>query len=245
MSDEPMPIQLHFTRPIALFPLQAVTLMPHAVMPLHIFEERYRAMIGDALDSYGQVAMAVFAGEGWKDDYEGRPPLRPAVCVGQIVQHHKLDDGRYNVLVQGVCRATIVQELSALETNLPYRTAMLRPVGVDDDEDARMATRRDELGHMLRGSTLAELKDAAAIVKHIEDRGVPTTAILELVTYRLLPDPELRYKLLAEADALQRADIIKFELGKLSRLVQSAQRQAAQSLAANALDKAAKGVHWN
>jgi hypothetical protein len=242
MSDEASAIQLNFTRPIPLFPLQSVTLMPHALLPLHIFEPRYRKMMGDALDSAGQIAMAVFAGEAWKDDYEGRPPLRPAVCVGQIVQHHKLEDGRYNVLVQGVCRAVITTELSPIESDLPYRTAMLRPIGVggDEDEGAPLVRRRAELGAMLRATKLAEFKDTPQIIKHIEDVDVPTTAILELVTYRLLPDPELRYRLLAEGDALERAQIITTELTKLAEVVEAASRLSAQSTA-----KPPKGVSWN
>ena len=56
--------------------------------------------------------MAVFAGDAWKRAVPRPPPLRKAVCVGHILLHERLHDGRYNVLLQGVCRARIVRELS-------------------------------------------------------------------------------------------------------------------------------------
>src|SRR5436190_23857895 len=97
-------IQVNFGRPTALFPLDAVTLLPQQLLPLHIFEERYRQMIDHALDGSGQIALAIlepalastasFSGttEQWKKDALGRPAIKPAVCVGQIVQHEKLFD---------------------------------------------------------------------------------------------------------------------------------------------------------
>ncbi len=117
-----------------IFPLDHVTLLPQQVLPLHIFEARYRQMVEHALDGSGQIAMAVFDTEAWREQYHGRPPVRPAVCVGQIVQHEKLEDGRYNLLLQGVCRARILREEEPSEERL-YRTATLEPVGLDDEND--------------------------------------------------------------------------------------------------------------
>ncbi|MGP1309805.1 MAG: LON peptidase substrate-binding domain-containing protein, partial [Phycisphaerales bacterium] len=99
MSDEAPAIRVNFNRPMPVFPLREVVLFPHAAIPLHIFEERYRDMVDDALDGAGQIAMAVFEGERWTQEYHGRPPIRPAVCVGQILQHERLADGRYNIIL--------------------------------------------------------------------------------------------------------------------------------------------------
>src|SRR3954467_9840508 len=84
MSEETS-IQVNFGRPLPLFPLDAVTLLPQQLLPLHIFEERYRQMVEHALDGSGQLAMAVLDGSGKGE--EGNPPIRPAVCIGQIAQH--------------------------------------------------------------------------------------------------------------------------------------------------------------
>ena len=117
MSDETA-IQVNFGRPRPIFPLDQVTLLPQQVLPLHIFEPRYRQMVTDALDGSGQIAMAVFEGRDWKQQYHGRPPIRPAVCIGHIAQHEKLADGRYNIILRGVCRARVIKELAPRDARL-------------------------------------------------------------------------------------------------------------------------------
>src|SRR3954469_8161866 len=106
---------------IPLFPLPSVVLFPRAVLPLHIFEERYKVMTADVLDSHRHIAMALLR-PGWEKSYYSRPEIEPVVCVGEILTHEKLDDGKYNFLLQGVLRARIAREL---RTDKPYRIAEL------------------------------------------------------------------------------------------------------------------------
>lgn len=184
MPDEEAPsIRVNFGKPMPLFPLDGVALLPHAVLPLHIFEPRYRQMVEDSLDGSGQIALAVFEGERWKQEYHGRPPLRPGVCIAHILQHEKLPDGRYNILVQGVCRARIDEELSAAEqaalaagapgptltshhaSGQPggerlYREARLAPVGLSRENEDELAEQRDRLRSLLRSAPLRRFTDA-------------------------------------------------------------------------------------
>lgn len=223
-------ISVDFGKPMALFPLSQVTLMPHASLPVHIFETRYRALTRDVLEGSGQLALSVYAGAEWKENDEpgatSPPAVRPAVCVVQIVQHHRLDDGRYNLLLQGVCRAHIVREVDPCEHGKPYRLAYLRPVGVDSEEDV-MASERSRLTALFAGTSLRDLKEAKAIVGYLADEDVPTSAILELVTFSVLPDPELRYRLLAEGNALRRSAIIRTQLDAIRNLLDRAAPQRA------------------
>src|SRR5215204_4472699 len=85
---------------IPLFPLPNVVLFPRAILPLHIFEERYRQMTKDVLAGDGRIAMALLK-PGWEKDYYSRPQIEPVVCVGKIVSWEKLPDGKYNFLLQG------------------------------------------------------------------------------------------------------------------------------------------------
>src|SRR5260221_6462218 len=89
---------------VPLFPLPNVVLLPRAVLPLHIFEERYKQMTADVLRGHRQIAMALL-NRGWEKDYYGRPAIEPVVCVGTILSHERLPDGRYNFLLQGHTRA--------------------------------------------------------------------------------------------------------------------------------------------
>jgi hypothetical protein len=78
---------------IPLFPLSNVVLFPNVFLPLHIFEPRYRAMIGDALDGDRIVGMVMLQ-PGYEADYEGRPPVFPIGCAGLITRAEPLGDGR-------------------------------------------------------------------------------------------------------------------------------------------------------
>ena len=81
-----------------------MVLFPGAVLPLHIFEERYKTMTADALAGDRRVAMALLR-PGWEKDYYGRPAIESVVCIGRIASSERLDDGRYNFLLHGECAA--------------------------------------------------------------------------------------------------------------------------------------------
>src|SRR5215211_1582550 len=101
---------------VPLFPLPNVVLFPRAVLPLHIFEERYKAMTAEDLDGDGVIAMALLK-PGWERCYYAAPAIEPVVCAGKILTHEKLPDGKYNFLLQGIARAQVLSE----DRGRPYR----------------------------------------------------------------------------------------------------------------------------
>lgn len=234
--SEQTSIHVNFGKPMPLFPLDSATLLPQQVLPLHIFEPRYRQMIDHALDSSGQIAMAVFDGDSWEAEYHGRPPLKPAVCIGQIVQHEKLADGRYNLLLQGVCRARIVDEIPPDGERL-YRVAVLEPVGLEEPDPSLLDGFRRRLEHGLTEGELREFAAAETVLEFVQNEEVPTEALMELVSFALIQQPELRYGLLAEGDTERRAAMIESELEHLRRLVRQARAQHPEAWP--------KGLSWN
>jgi uncharacterized protein len=235
VSDETS-IQVNFGKAMPLFPLDSVALLPQQVLPLHIFEPRYRQMVTQALDASGQLALAVFQGSQWKQNYHGRPALRPAVCVGQIVEHEKLPDGRYNILVQGVCRATIIEESEPDDERL-FRTAFLKPMGLEHGDAEFQTDVRARLIQMLSEGSLTKLASADQILEYLRNENIPTHALLELIAFSFVSDAEKRYSLLAEAEADERARIILHELDELARVVRLALLQHAEEWP--------KGCSWN
>ncbi len=239
MSDEGA-IQVHFGKPMPLFPLDSAVLLPQQVVPLHIFEPRYRQMIQHALDGPGQIALAVFEGQRWKQEYHGRPPLRPAVCVGQIVQHERLPDGRYNILVQGICRARIIEELEPNESR-QYRTALLEPVGVEassiDASTGELADIRERLEELLTHGTLTRLAMAEPVLRFVRSSEVTVPALLEIVSFTMLTGAELHYRLLAEESVRARAGLIFGELSHMDALIRRALPQKPADTP--------KGCSWN
>lgn len=233
MSDG-QSISVNFSREMPLFPLDAVVLLPQQVLPLHIFEERYRQMIGRCLDGSGQLAVAVVR-EG-AEDLPGNPPVRPAVCVAQIVQHESLPDGRYNVLLQGVCRAKINKELLP-NTDRLYRAAYLEPVGEPNPDSDHLFALREWIESELSQGPLKHMAVAEHVVEYVRNEDVPNSAVLELVSFALLTDPGLRYRLLAEGDLDRRALIVRAELQDLAKLISLAELQRSEDWP--------KGCSWN
>lgn len=97
---------------IPIFPLPDVTLFPHTVLPLHVFEARYRAMITDALARDRLLAVARLL-PGYEESYAGKPPVAPVAGAGEIVKWERLPGGRYNILVEGRWRVRIDREVPA------------------------------------------------------------------------------------------------------------------------------------
>lgn len=237
--EEPSTIQVNFGKPFPLFPLDGVALMPHSVLRLFIFEPRYRQMVEDVLEGTGQIAMAIHRGD--PHDSEIDPvPIRPAVCVGQIVRYERLPDGTYHLWLQGVCRAQVVQEDPPDEVRL-YRQAVLRPLEPGEIDESILAPHRAKLSKLLDSAPLNELPRVRFIINELNERAtMPTHALLEAVTLAVIPmlgDNSLQYRLLEEGDARLRASIIEHELGVLNRLLRKVGTQYDPD--------APKGVSWN
>jgi hypothetical protein len=101
---------------IPLFPLPNVVLFPNVFLPLHIFEPRYRAMVGDALEGDRIIGMALLR-PGHEADYESRPPVYEVGCAGVITHSQPLADGRYDIVLRGIEKFRITSE----DASRPYR----------------------------------------------------------------------------------------------------------------------------
>ncbi|MCI0370466.1 MAG: LON peptidase substrate-binding domain-containing protein [candidate division NC10 bacterium] len=107
---------------LPLFPLPETVFFPHTLLPLHIFEPRYRAMVADCLAGEKQMVVVRLL-PGWEQDYYGRPPIHTVAGAGEVVEVERLPDGRYNILLKGFARVLIEEELQPTEV---YRVARCR-----------------------------------------------------------------------------------------------------------------------
>jgi ATP-dependent Lon protease len=99
-----------------LFPLPGVFLYPGAVMPLFIFEPRYRCMIEDLLDGPGRLVMGTVH-EDHAHELAGSPPVLEVAGLGEIARHVRRDDGCFDILLVGMSRVKIREVAS----DRPYR----------------------------------------------------------------------------------------------------------------------------
>ena len=118
---------------VPLFPLSGAILFPRSQLPLHIFEERYRAMVQDAMAGPGRIAMIqpmLVLSEVEGDDAKA-PSLYQVGCVGELVGVEELDDGRFNIMLLGSQRFRLIAEA---EGGTPYRQADIDLEAYDDDD---------------------------------------------------------------------------------------------------------------
>ena len=112
-----------------LFPLPNVVLFPHVILPLHIFEPRYRQMTQDALDGDQLVTIVQACPQDKGNPWHEPVPIEHVGCVGKIIQHERLTDGRFNLLLLGCKRVHLVREIVSPKL---YRQA---EAGILEDEE--------------------------------------------------------------------------------------------------------------
>lgn len=115
-----------FPSSLPIFPLPTVVLFPNVFLPLHIFEPRYRQMVADALAGDRLIGMVLLR-PGHEADYEGRPPIYDTGCSGLITHAERLEDGRYNLVLRGLDKFTILGEEDPAVGQL-YRRAVISPI---------------------------------------------------------------------------------------------------------------------
>ncbi|MEZ4389157.1 MAG: LON peptidase substrate-binding domain-containing protein [Candidatus Krumholzibacteriia bacterium] len=140
-------------RGLPMFPLPDFFLFPGAVAPLHIFEPRYRQMIGDLLDTSGRMVLAAYRPDGPLTDLG--PEVMPVAGLGEIVHHETLADGRYLIWVLGLGRV----QVNEVPSDRLYRKTDATLVADRDSDDAvesELTPRLREAIHLRapRGQTL-------------------------------------------------------------------------------------------
>ncbi|MCA9174219.1 MAG: LON peptidase substrate-binding domain-containing protein [Planctomycetales bacterium] len=184
-----------------LFPLPDVTIYPHVVQPLHVFEERYRELLADAMESDQLITMAVLR-SGWEGAEEPLPVER-AICVGRVLSNTALPDGRSNILLLGLSRARIRRELP--------RSKLYREAEIELREDVYSAAGAGDRA-MLQQRLLERFKQVLGGQSEMREQfeklitGAVTLGLLtDMITATLQLPPATRLELLDEIDVDRRA----------------------------------------
>ena len=113
---------------LSIFPLTGAVLFPGLQLPLHIFEPRYRALVGDALVRDRRIGMIQpqRAVEG--------APLYSIGCVGRIGEIEAMDDGRYNLILEGQTRFRVIHEMDVATAFRQVEAEL-----IDDDEEETLS----------------------------------------------------------------------------------------------------------
>ena len=191
-----------FANLVRLFPLPGVVLFPHAVLPLHIFEPRYRQMTEDALAG-DRLVTIVQPCEPVAWVAPDQPALEEVACLGRIVRHERLADGRFNFLLLGLKRVRLVREVPSATL---YRRAEVEVLEDQEPVDPAAAPgRRAELTILFRA--LAQRQGVLdADLGRLLDSDVPLGVLTDIVAHALGLPPAVKQAFLADRRVDRRAD---------------------------------------
>ena len=187
-----------FSNVSRLFPLSGLVMFPHAVLPLHIFEPRYRQMTEDALATDRLITIVqVRPPSEWTSLHE--PALEEYGCLGRIFKHERLPDGRFNFLLLGRKRVKLIREVPSGKL---YRTSEVQVIDdvVHEDSDE---TYRASLIALFRKVYKGELDPDLDALFETE---LPLSVLTDIVAQAMNLSSTLKQTFLAEPNVATRAE---------------------------------------
>lgn len=188
---------------VAVLPLPHIVLFPEVLLPLHIFEPRYRAMLSDCLDNGRALVIAQL------DRESGR--IADVAGVGLIVDHRPLPDGRANIVVAGAARVRLDELFPEELPRYPYQRARTTRL---DELDIDVAN-RDRTG-LIAAATMF----VTEIKKHDPSFGFHVHAeqsvgvLADACAYHLVVDASARQSILEELDPRVRVRMVMDQLAR-------------------------------
>lgn len=199
---------LNIPEKIPVFPLPKVVLLPGEILPLHIFEPRYRAMVSDALNTHRVIGM-VEIDMGRLEETMAAPVMRELGCAGYIAEHKELPDGRFLLWLLGLERFRIDEELP-VET--PYRQVRVsyRPIEESAEALAGIHPVRNELRRLL--PKLVDLDETDRIQLETQMTEVSDSQLIALACQILELTSRQKRRLLESDNQVDRFILVHEEL---------------------------------
>ena len=202
---------------IPLFPLPTTVFYPNTSLPLHIFEPRYRSMVADTLNGKGEIGMILLR-PGWESDYQGNPEITTVGCLGKIEHHSELPEGKYNILLSGLYRFRILNEIKGKI----YRQAQVEFLKEINDKDltSEPSPAKEKLMRVLR-LYLKNLPDGAKIEQALDMENCCKLAeFVDKLTHHFdLPVNKMQ-EFLEQQDVQKRADSLHSLIEFKNQLIQ-------------------------
>ncbi len=183
---------------LPIFPLPELAFFPRTLLPLHVFEARYRTMVMDCLARDKRMAV-VGLKPGYEPAYEGKPAVYPVAGVGRIVQCERLATGRFNILLKGEGRVRIDRELPSDTLYRMVAGSLLGETGAERDGVGALAAR--VTGRCL-GILRAVNRPTAEMEKALA--GAAPGTVCDRIASAIIPGAAARQALLEEVDVERR-----------------------------------------
>lgn len=210
-----------FSGRLPLFPLPRVVQFPMTVLPLHIFEPRYRAMTKFAVDGEKLIGMALLE-PGYEADYYGRPAIHGTVCLGRLIHVEEKEDGTYDILLEGLARAKVLEEEPGGEFRAA-RVEVLQDVRLGPDDEGLWRQRLDMLMVQLAPEIATPIRKTLGTLMQSH---LPMGTLLDLLAHAIPAPAEDRQRVLAATDVQERAKLVLELLSRHPRGGEDVPKQA-------------------
>ena len=195
-------------RRLPMFPLPNVVLFPHALLPLHIFEERYQALARDVLAGHHFLAISLLDSPE-EADTQDRPPVQRIAGVGEVVMAHELPDGRFNLVVRGRARVRIDDEL---DSDRPYRMISATELPDLPATDPGDLVDADQSLRALVGHLADAIPEGGELLRQVVVSQETPSELVDVLAAALVVDPVLRQRLLETRDVMKRIERVSAEV---------------------------------
>lgn len=207
------PLVARACRALKVFPLPEVVVLPGTPTPFHIFEARYREMTADALAGDRVLAVATLVRA--EDAASDRAPLHPVVGVGLIEAEERLPDGRYHLVVRGVARARLVEELANGKPYREFRAELLEDVYPAGGPAALMAQRTALQECTLHLAEVLPPESGAPRLAEIAARLESPSQLADVLAAAVVSEHENRLAVIEELDVARRLDLVTGEVASV------------------------------
>lgn len=197
-----MAYNLEIPSHVPVMTLPDTVLFPHAMLPLHIFEDRYREMLSAVLDADRVFAIAALDQERAEQSQQFEPLCRVAT-IGIIRACHKNKDQTANLILQGLARVKVER----IVKEKPYRVIEIQPVPQSTTEDReRLLILRDQLTHLLESYSHLDNRVSPEILHFLRSLQDPE-AFLDLTAFTLCTDLDFKQRMLEAQNLQERFEI--------------------------------------
>ena len=186
-------------REIPVFPLPDVVFFPGTVLPLHVFEARYRAMVKDALQADRMIAVALLQ-PGWEQRYAGNPECFPVATAGRMEELSTTPDGRYYFKLAGLVRVRLGEVLS----DAPYRLVRAEEIPERPVDETDPQVRRKKLDLLATQVCLVRELTGSDSPRLVLDERMSFAAAVNAACASLPTEAATRQELLELDDLMER-----------------------------------------
>jgi uncharacterized protein len=224
VTDPKLGLEPHEISKVGLFPLPNVVLFPAQLLSLHVFEPRYRKLVSDVIEQGARLAVPRLE-PGHDSEYYGAPPVFKVCGVGRITEYARLPDGRFNIVVLGLGRVQILDELRSE----PYRVARVEALSDRVPRPLMVEALRAELSRLVRRTAphlAGPAKDLETRLRDAANAG----ECADILAGTLIEDPDERQSLLEELDPTQRLTTLIAHVHQLGKRLPGMQAPASERL---------------